>query len=67
MNHPIMFLDRGKKGKLVPASFSYSINLGQKCVIVMCFKETSFTVLFKLLLQKSSLKVKLGEFKTDQN
>ena len=62
-----MFLDQGKKGKLVPASFSDFINLGQKCVIVMCFKETSFTVLFKLLLQKSSLKVKLGEFKTDQN
>ena len=23
MNHPIMFLDRDNKGKLVPASFSY--------------------------------------------
>ena len=25
MNHPIMFLDRDNKGKLVPGSFSYYI------------------------------------------
>ena len=27
MNHPIMFLDRDNKGKLVPASFSYFLEL----------------------------------------
>ena len=27
MNHPIMFLERDNKGKLVPASFSYFLEL----------------------------------------
>ena len=27
MTHPIMFLDRENKGKLVPASFSYFLEL----------------------------------------
>ena len=32
----------------------------------MHYKETNLTVLFTLLLQKGSWKVKLGEFKSDQ-
>ena len=30
MNHPIMFLDRDNKEKLVPASFSYFLELLEK-------------------------------------
>ena len=30
MNHPIMFLDRGNKTKLVPVSFFYSLGLFER-------------------------------------
>ena len=46
--------------------------LTKKCVIVITvvislhYKETNQTVLFTFFLQKSSRKVKLGEFKSDQ-
>ena len=43
MNHPIIFLDRANKGKLVPASFYLffrtlareKLTLAKKCVIVV--------------------------------
>ena len=68
MNHPIMFLDRDNKTKLVPASFTYfifnfyekKINFSLKNVLVIIviiflhYKETNEIVLIKLLLQKSS-------------
>ena len=67
MNYPIMILDRDNKTKLLPASFSYflelykrKINFSLKSVIVITviislhYKETNLTVLFTLLLQKSS-------------
>ena len=42
MNHPIMFLDRDNKAKLVSASFSYSYErkkkLTEKCVTVIAVK-----------------------------
>ena len=50
MNHPIMFLDRDNKAKLVPASFSYFLELlweKNKSVIVITviislhYKETN--------------------------
>ena len=33
MNHPIMFFDRDNKTKLVPASFSYFLDLFEKKMI----------------------------------
>ena len=68
MNHPIMFLDRDNKTKLVPASFTYfififyekKINFSLKNVLVIIviiflhYKETNEIVLIELLLQKSS-------------
>ena len=35
-------------------------------IISLYYKETNETVLFNFLLRKSSRKVKLGEFKRDQ-
>ena len=66
MIHPIMFLDRDNKTKLVPAFFFLLFRtlirekfiLGKKCVIVTTViislrsKETNYTALFTLLLQK---------------
>ena len=69
MNHPIMFLDRDKKTKLVPASFLFFRTfmtekqiLAKECVIVITlisslhYKEINETVLFTLLRQKNELK-----------
>ena len=67
MNHPIMFHDRDNKKKLMSASFSYFLQLlfekkklAKKCVILITciislhYKGDNETVLFTLLLQKSS-------------
>ena len=79
MNHPIMFLDRDNKMKLVSATFSYFLELRWeknkfllksvvviKVIISLHYKETNETVSFTLLLQKSSWKIKWGEFQSDQ-
>ena len=76
MNHPIMFVDCENKTKLVPTYYSYflerkiSFNLKSGIVItvtiVLHYKETNATILFILLLQKSSWKIKLREFKSNQ-
>ena len=47
MNHPIWFLDRDDKAKLVPASFSYERKINFSLVIVITvtiylpYKETN--------------------------
>ena len=66
MNYPIMFHDRDNKKKLMSASFSYFLQLlfekknAKNCVILITciislhYKGDNKTVLFTLLLQKSS-------------
>ena len=72
-----MFLDRGNKMNLVPASFSYCLELlreknksSLKSVIIITvtislhYKETNYIVLH-CSCKKVVEKIKLGEFKSD--
>ena len=75
MNHPIMFLDRENKEKLVPVSFFYELSwekkkkLAKKCVIFQPLQSLCFTKkLIKIfyLFWSCKKKSKLGELKSNR-